>query len=96
MTWRLHIKHQPPAYCLPTSNLMYQISSIYSLIQNLILIWFFFDSLSPPHTFIICVNMWLWFFFFFFFAVDGYELNICIIDLWVYNCEFVTVFVSLY
>ena len=94
MTWRLHIKHQPPAYCLPTSNLMYQISSIYSLIQNLILIWFFFDSLSPPpYVYYLCEYVIV---VFFFFAVDGYELNICIIDLWVYNCEFVTVFVSLY
>ena len=58
----------------------------------MIFLWF---SFSTPYVYYLCEYV-IVVFFFFFFAVDGYELNICIIDLWVYNCEFVTVFVSLY
>ena len=46
----------PPAS--PTSIPIYPISSIY-FFQSLMLIWFFFDALSPHHTFIVCTNMWL-------------------------------------
>ena len=55
----------------------------------MIFLWF---SFSTPYVYYLCEYVIVVFFF----AVDGYELNICIIDLWVYNCEFVTVFVSLY